>query len=81
MNTAFVYLENPHFFDKEKVVAKPVKEIQHTEEYPFYLILKNYARMFESYWEIKKYISDCHIGCQVINKTEGSFIDAFSKDV
>lgn len=37
--------------------------------------------MFESYWEIKKYISDCHIGCQVINKTEGSFIDAFSKDV
>lgn len=56
-----VYLENPHFFDKEKVVAKPVKEIQHTEEYPFYLILKNYARMFESYWEIKKYISDCHI--------------------
>lgn len=75
-----VYLENPHFFDEEKVTAKPVKEIQHTEEYPFYLILKNYARMFESYWEIKEYIRNCHIQCRIINKTKDSFIDAFVKE-
>lgn len=75
-----VYLENPHFFDKQKVMAKPLKEIQHTDEYPFYLILKNYSRMFESYWEIKKYIFDCHIPCMIINKSHDSFIDAFVKE-
>lgn len=75
-----VYLENPHFFDKDKVGAKPVKEIQHTDEYPFYLILENYSRMFKSYWEIKEWIKDDNINIQVVNKTPGSFIDAFFKD-
>lgn len=74
-----VYLENPHFFDKEKVAAKPVKEIQHTEEYPFYLILKNYSRMFESYWDIKEYLKTNKKNTKVINCTEGSFIDAFER--
>lgn len=74
-----VYLDNPHFFDKEKTPAKPVKEIQHTKEYPLYLILKNYSRMFESYWEIKDYIKMTHKNTQIINCTKGSFIDAFDK--
>lgn len=75
-----VYLENPHFFDKEKVDAKPVKEIQHTDEYPFYLILENYSRMFKSYWEIKDYIKAKNITTVIINKSKGSFIDAFKKE-
>lgn len=75
-----VYLENPHFYDKEKVEAKPLTEIQHTQEYPFFLILKNYSRMFESYWEIKQFISDCNIDVNIINKTKESFIDAFKKE-
>ena len=36
-----VYLENPHFFDKGKIDAQPVKDIQHKKEYPIYLILEN----------------------------------------
>lgn len=75
-----VYLDNPHFFDKHKMPPKPLKEIQHTDEYPFYLILKNYSRMFESYWEIKKYLIDCQIPCRIVNRSKGSFIDAFVKD-
>lgn len=79
-NQNIVYLENPHFFDKEKVNAKPIKDIQHTEEYPFYLILENYARMFKSYWEIKNYINNEHIKTKVCNKTKESFIDAFVRE-
>lgn len=75
-----VYLENPHFFDKEKVNAKPVKDIQHTEEYPFYLILENYSRMFKSYWEIKEWVKNSSVDVRITNKTKGSFIDAFIKE-
>lgn len=78
-NQNVVYLENPHFFDKKQVNAKPVKDIQHTEEYPFYLILENYARMFKSYWEIKEFTISEKINVSIINKSKGSFIDAFIK--
>ncbi len=74
-----VYLENPHFFDKEKVEARPLKDIQLIEEYPFYLILENYARMFKSYWEIKKYLKFTKLPIDIINKTKGSYIDAFKR--
>lgn len=74
-----VYLDNPHFFDKEKEKAKPLKEIQHTDEYPFYLILENYSRMFKSYWEINEWIKCKKMDVKIINKTPGSFIDAFEK--
>lgn len=74
-----VYLENPHFFDKEKVEARPLKDIQLTDEYPFYLILENYSRMFKSYWEIKKYLEDTRIPVEIINRTKGSYIDAFKR--
>lgn len=75
-----VYLENPHFFDKEKVEAKALKEIQHTNNYPFFLILKNYSRMFESYWDIKNYLKDTRKNNKIINCTKGSFIDAFDRN-
>lgn len=74
-----VYLENPHFFDKGKVSAQPVKDIQHTKEYPIYLILKNYSRMFKSYWEIKNYMIATRKSNYIFNKTKGSFIDAFER--
>ncbi|MEJ8764184.1 hypothetical protein WKU26_12365 [Phocaeicola sp. HCN-40430] len=74
-----VYLDNPHFFDKEKNPPKSMKEIQKKSEYPFYLALKDYARMFESYWEIKDYIIYKKKKCKIINKTQESFIDAFEK--
>lgn len=74
-----VYLDNPHFFDKEKAPAKPVKEIQHEKEYPFYLILRNYSKMFESYWEIKNYLQTTNKNTLILNCTKGSFIDSFPK--
>jgi hypothetical protein len=74
-----VYLENPHFFDKQKVEAKPLTEIQHTDEYPFYTILEQYSRMFKSYWEIKTYLKNTHIPIKVYNCCRGSFIDAFER--
>ena len=75
-----VYLENPHFFDKEKVEARPIKDIQQTEEYPFYLILKNYSRMFKSYWEIKEYLEYTKLPVDIINRTKDSYIDAFKRN-
>lgn len=74
-----VYLENPHFFDKEPVDSKPLKDIQLTNEYPFFLILENYSRMFRSYWEIKNFLKQTNSKVQIINKTRGSFIDAFKR--
>lgn len=74
-----VYLDNPHFYDKEKTKVKALKDIQHTDEYPFFLILKNYSRMFESYWEIKEYLKNTKKKVKVLNCTKESFIDAFQK--
>lgn len=74
-----VYLKNEHFYDKNQVKPKPQKEIQHMEEYPLYLNIQHYARMFQSYWEIKKYIETSDIKTEIINMTKGSFIDAFKR--
>lgn len=76
-----VYLENPHFFDKDrKVEARPMKDIQLVDEYPLYIALVNYAQMFKSYWEIKKYLIHSNLPIDIINKTKGSFIDAFRRE-
>lgn len=64
---------------KKTATAQPVKDIQHTNEYPFYLILKNYSRMFESYWEIKNYLKQSNKKTRIINCTKGSFIDSFPR--
>lgn len=76
-----VYLENPHFFDKDKKIeARPMKDIQLMDEYPLYMALENYAQMFKSYWEIKRYLSHSKLPIDIINKTKGSFIDAFRRE-
>lgn len=71
-----VCLENPHFFDIEKAKVQTWKEIQN-EEVRIYDVLRKYARMFESYFELKK-IADLE-GVKIINYTKGSFIDAFDR--
>lgn len=75
-----VYLRNEHFYDKKEVNPKPQKEIQHLDEYPLYLNITHYARMFQSYWEIKKYVSHKTIHTRIVNKTKNSFIDAFERE-
>ena len=72
-----VYLEDPHFYDKEKIKEK-IFTINN-KPCPFYLALQLHARMFQSYWEIKNYIQKKNLPIKIINKTEGSFIDAFDR--
>lgn len=74
-----VYLRNPHFFDKKNVEAQPIKDIQLTESYPLYLILSQYARMFQSYNEIAHYVQEKKIRTEIVNMCKGSFIDAFKR--
>ena len=72
-----VYLDNPHFFDKEKSVPKPIKEIQHTDDFPMWLALECYMKMFKSYSIIRDYVNKTNLQTKIINKTPESFIDAF----
>lgn len=74
-----VYLEDPHFYDKEKVRPRPWKDNLSTGEYPFYLILKQYSRMFQSYWEIRDYVGHAGLPVKIVNRTKGSYIDAFER--
>lgn len=75
-----VYLYNPHFYDKEKVKPIPQKDIQHLDEYPLWLNIAQYSRMFKSYWQIKKYLETSKCQTKIINKTKNSFIDAFERE-
>jgi hypothetical protein len=72
-----VCLWNPHFYDEKKPEIKTVNEIQNCNYYKVHLILRDYANMFASYWELKKYATYKNI--RIINCTKGSFIDAFER--
>lgn len=72
-----VYLEDPHFYDKEKVTEQ-IFTINN-KPCPFHLALQLHARMFQSYWEIKNYIQMKNLPVRIVNKTKGSFIDAFDR--
>lgn len=75
-----VYQYNPHFYDKTKQKVKLLKDIQCATEYPYYLILSQYSRMFQSYWEIREYLKSINSDIRIVNKTKGSFIDAFERE-
>lgn len=73
-----VCLVNPHFYDTEAKQSLTFKEIQGTDyDWPMHLVLRSYARMFESYWELKDYATSKQ--CVILNCTPNSFIDAFKK--
>lgn len=73
-----VCLYNPHFFDKNNVEVRTFKEIHHaTSGWRMHEVLRAYAMMFESYWVLRDYADYLHV--DIINKTEGSFIDAFRR--
>jgi len=75
-----VYLLNKHFYDKKEVLPKPQKDIQKRREYPLGDNLMDYAMMFKSYWQIKKYVERKGLKNKIVNKTRGSYIDAFERD-
>lgn len=72
-----VCLYNSHFYDKGEVDYKKVKDIQHEEAYTIALILRQYAQMFDSYWDIEAFAKKN--GVRIINCSKGSFIDAFER--
>lgn len=72
-----VCMYNPHFFDQSKVSCQRVKDIQHDSNFTLHFLLRCYAQMFESYWDIQSFAKEK--GVKIINKTKGSFIDAFPR--
>jgi len=71
-----VCLYNSHFFDKGEIDYQKVKDIQH-EDFTIGKLLRCYAQMFDSYWDIQAFAKRERV--KVINKTKGSFIDAFER--
>lgn len=67
-----VCLENPHFYDKKG------DKVQTRMGWNFHITLQKYARMFESYWELRTLAEKRNV-C-IVNKTKDSFIDAFPKE-
>lgn len=71
-----VCLKDEHFFDKKEVEFKPWHKVS-GPVYKMHEILRDLAQMFDSYWILKDYADS--EGVKIINKTEGSFIDAFDR--
>lgn len=69
-----VCLENPHFFDTSKPKIQTWEEI-HYSEAKLHDVLRMYARMFESYWDLQDFAHKSNT--EIVNYTDDSFIDAF----
>ncbi len=72
-----VCLYDPHFYDEREAEAKTMKEIQGREDVTIGDCLHRYAYMFDSYHEVKKIAQWNNV--HIVNKTPGSFIDAFDR--
>lgn len=72
-----VCLTNEHFYDKAKVDYRKFSDIQDGERTTISKCLRNYSLMFEAYLNIAKYAR--YKGCNIINCTPNSFIDAFPR--
>jgi hypothetical protein len=71
-----VCLDNPHFYDHPKKTVQTWQEIQ-GKAANIATVLRVYASMFETYYELRKIADHRHV--QIINRTKDSFIDAFQK--
>lgn len=73
-----VYQYDPHFYDKQDIRPRPMQKSITHEPYKLHEILRDYAQMFDSYWDLKYFAKEMS-GVHIVNKTNGSFIDAFEK--
>ena len=75
-NENYVCINDNHFFDKDKIQDTYMLNVDgsHTK---FHEVLREYADMFESYWELHKIAAEHQ--CRIVNMTPGSFIDAFER--
>lgn len=67
-----------HFYDNEQVTLLPCYKCD-GENYQFHELLFNYANMFKQYRVLRKFADQK--GCQILNMTKNSFIDAFKRGV
>lgn len=66
-----------HFYDKgEKQALKPIRIAKDTLSVGEFLSI--YATQFNGYYQLKEYADKC--GCEIINHTRNSLIDAFKKE-
>ncbi|MBR5824709.1 MAG: DUF115 domain-containing protein [Paludibacteraceae bacterium] len=71
-----VCAKDTHFYDTNEVKLEPyMKGIG--KYYKLHELLRDFATMFESYQYLRTYADN--MGCKIINKTKGSFIDAFER--
>lgn len=71
-----VCLKDEHFYDKKEAKITPWYKVSGSI-YKMHEILRDLAQMFDSYWVLKDYAES--EGVTIINKTKGSFIDAFER--
>lgn len=67
-----------HFYDKDNLKLAPWHRGKGKPVYKMHEILRDLAWMFDGYHQLRKYADA--VGCKIINKTEGSFIDAFERE-
>lgn len=71
-----VCLSDVHYYDLNAPM-QPWISVE-GEPYKMHTVLRDLAQMFDSYWELREFANTIP-GVLIINKTRGSFIDAFVK--
>lgn len=74
-----VCLADTHFYDQTKISLNPWRKATEGRAiYKMHEILRDLAKSFESYHRLKSYAEIQ--GCHIVNKTKGSYIDAFDRN-
>lgn len=77
-NENHVCLADVHFYDQENVALVPWRKATEGREiYKMHEILQDLSNSFRSYHTLRMYAD--RQGCHIVNKTQGSYIDAFDR--
>lgn len=71
-----VCLSDVHYYDLNAPMS--IWYRGNNEPYKMHEVLRDLAQMFDSYWELRKF-ADSQNDIKIINKSKGSFIDAFER--
>lgn len=72
-----LYRYDSHFYDSESVQKTVYVRAIDGSNHKLHEILEEYANVFKTYFELRE-LAERH-GCQILNCTPGSFIDAFER--
>jgi hypothetical protein len=79
-NDNIVYIEDAHFYDTVKVKDKPFRDAN-GKLMSFGYVLECFSKMFRSYEDIQNFIRKQQLNINILNKTQGSYIDAFEREL